>query len=321
VSTSAARPPRSCCAPDLDGLARAEVPTPAAEGGTAMVGAALGCGPAPRQDTGPASRCRGRRGGHRRRAPARARRQRLLPRLGRLRGDGDHPEARSGSRLTSTTTSTRSCAARRPGRRRGRPARPRYDPRHRGRRGAVDGRGAVRGSARRGRGDRAHPRLRRPPCTCGGHGHLETLASGRSIGRRYGERTGRDRSRAKAVAAAADAAATRTRRRVRGRRDAVARAILITAGLMDVTDRRDRRRRQPAPGISWNRRPPPSPPSPRQRTTRRRRTGPARQRRRGRRGGLPRPYGIPGTSPSVPAPLRGRQLGAFQEWLTASHPT
>lgn len=29
------------------------------------------------------------------------------------------------------------------------------------------------------------------PCTCGGRGHLETLASGRAIATRYGERTGR----------------------------------------------------------------------------------------------------------------------------------
>ncbi|MGW1715334.1 ROK family protein [Streptomyces sp. NPDC002156] len=74
------------------------------------------------------------------------------------------------------------------------------------------------------------------PCTCGGRGHLETLASGRAIGRRYGERTGRAGLTAEAVAAAADA----------GDRDAavvyeeagaaLARAILITAGLVDVTD-------------------------------------------------------------------------------------
>lgn len=43
------------------------------------------------------------------------------------------------------------------------------------------------------------------PCTCGGRGHLETLASGRAIGRRYGERTGRAGLTAEAVAAAADA--------------------------------------------------------------------------------------------------------------------
>ncbi|MFG2786471.1 ROK family protein [Streptomyces sp. NPDC048419] len=72
------------------------------------------------------------------------------------------------------------------------------------------------------------------PCTCGGRGHLETLASGRSIAARYGERTGRYVS-ARHVAESA----------ARGDADAltvyeaagagVARAILITAGLLDVT--------------------------------------------------------------------------------------
>jgi glucokinase len=72
------------------------------------------------------------------------------------------------------------------------------------------------------------------PCSCGGRGHLETLASGRSIGARYAERTGRHTS-AHGVAAAAG----------RGDRDAlavfgaagaaIARAILITAGVVDVT--------------------------------------------------------------------------------------
>ncbi|MFE9768373.1 ROK family protein [Streptomyces sp. NPDC005808] len=72
------------------------------------------------------------------------------------------------------------------------------------------------------------------PCTCGGRGHLETLASGRAIRARYGERTGRLLS-ARGVAEAA----------VDGDPDAiavyeaagagVARAILITAGLADIT--------------------------------------------------------------------------------------
>ncbi|MFD9326086.1 ROK family protein [Streptomyces sp. NPDC060065] len=72
------------------------------------------------------------------------------------------------------------------------------------------------------------------PCTCGGHGHLETVASGRSIRARYGERTGRLLT-ARGVAEAA----------VDGDPDAlavyeaagagVARAILITAGLLDIT--------------------------------------------------------------------------------------
>ncbi|MFC8514607.1 ROK family protein [Streptomyces sp. NPDC057257] len=72
------------------------------------------------------------------------------------------------------------------------------------------------------------------PCTCGGRGHLETLASGRALTARYGERTGRAVS-AREVAEAAG----------RGDADAVAvyeaagagvaRAILVTAGLLDVT--------------------------------------------------------------------------------------
>ncbi|KOU61122.1 sugar kinase [Streptomyces sp. MMG1533] len=72
------------------------------------------------------------------------------------------------------------------------------------------------------------------PCTCGGRGHLETLASGRSIAARYGELTGRPVT-ARAVAEAAvqgdpDALAV-----YEGAGAAVARAILVTAGLLDVT--------------------------------------------------------------------------------------
>lgn len=72
------------------------------------------------------------------------------------------------------------------------------------------------------------------PCSCGGRGHLETLASGRSIGARYADRTGRRRT-AREVAEAA----------VRGDEDAlavyhaagegIARAIVITAGVADIT--------------------------------------------------------------------------------------
>ncbi|WP_393101850.1 ROK family protein [Streptomyces sp. LN325] len=72
------------------------------------------------------------------------------------------------------------------------------------------------------------------PCSCGGRGHLETLASGRSIGARYADRTGHRRT-AREVAEAA----------TRGDDDAlavygaagagVARAIVITAGIADIT--------------------------------------------------------------------------------------
>ncbi|WP_369035719.1 MULTISPECIES: ROK family protein [Streptomyces] len=73
------------------------------------------------------------------------------------------------------------------------------------------------------------------PCTCGGRGHLETLASGRAIGRRYGERTGRAGLTAKAVAAAADGGDHDAAVVYEEAGEAVARAILITAGLVDVT--------------------------------------------------------------------------------------
>ncbi|KUM95275.1 sugar kinase [Streptomyces cellostaticus] len=71
-------------------------------------------------------------------------------------------------------------------------------------------------------------------CTCGGRGHLETLASGRSIAARYAERTGR-RATARRVAEAAalgdpDACAVYETAGA-----AVARAILVTAGLLDIT--------------------------------------------------------------------------------------
>lgn len=72
------------------------------------------------------------------------------------------------------------------------------------------------------------------PCSCGGRGHLETLAAGRSLAARYAERTGRHTD-ARGVAQAAE----------RGDGDAlavfsaagagIARALLITAGLVDVT--------------------------------------------------------------------------------------
>ncbi|MFF1303742.1 ROK family protein [Streptomyces sp. NPDC058307] len=69
------------------------------------------------------------------------------------------------------------------------------------------------------------------PCTCGGRGHLETLASGRSITARYEERTGRQRS-AREVAEAADPDALAVYEDAGA---AVARALLVTAGLLDIT--------------------------------------------------------------------------------------
>ncbi|MEU3189774.1 ROK family protein [Streptomyces sp. NPDC006992] len=72
------------------------------------------------------------------------------------------------------------------------------------------------------------------PCTCGGRGHLETLASGRSLRARYAERTGR-RLTAREIADAAghgDADALAVYRAAAG---GLARAIVMTAGLVDVT--------------------------------------------------------------------------------------
>lgn len=71
-------------------------------------------------------------------------------------------------------------------------------------------------------------------CTCGGRGHLETLASGRSIGARYADRTGL-RLTAREVARAAgrgdpDAVAV-----YRAAGAGIAQAIVVTAGVVDIT--------------------------------------------------------------------------------------
>ncbi|WP_234434199.1 ROK family protein [Streptomyces sp. NRRL F-5126] len=71
-------------------------------------------------------------------------------------------------------------------------------------------------------------------CTCGGHGHLETLASGRSIAARYRERTGHGRT-AKEVGAAADGGDPDALAVFDAAGAALARAILIVAGVADVT--------------------------------------------------------------------------------------
>ncbi|WP_328459359.1 ROK family protein [Streptomyces sp. NBC_00448] len=71
-------------------------------------------------------------------------------------------------------------------------------------------------------------------CSCGGRGHLETLASGRSLAARFADRTGRDLD-AREVAAAATAGDRDARAVFEAAGAAVARAILITAGMVDVT--------------------------------------------------------------------------------------
>lgn len=67
--------------------------------------------------------------------------------------------------------------------------------------GAVILDGALRRGARGGAGEIGHtPGYSTLTCTCQQTGHLETLASGTSIGLRYAERTGRQGLTAKAVA-------------------------------------------------------------------------------------------------------------------------
>jgi glucokinase len=72
------------------------------------------------------------------------------------------------------------------------------------------------------------------PCSCGGRGHLETLAAGRSIAARYAERTGR-RTTGHGVAEAAAGGDPDALAVYEAAGAAVARAILVTAGLIDVT--------------------------------------------------------------------------------------
>ncbi|MEU8708740.1 ROK family protein [Streptomyces sp. NPDC048565] len=72
-------------------------------------------------------------------------------------------------------------------------------------------------------------------CSCGGRGHLETLASGRSIGARYADRTGR-RLTAREVARAARDHRDRDALAVYEAAGAgIARAIVMTAGVVDIT--------------------------------------------------------------------------------------
>ncbi|MFV5995982.1 ROK family protein [Streptomyces sp. NPDC056231] len=71
-------------------------------------------------------------------------------------------------------------------------------------------------------------------CSCGGRGHLETLASGRSIGARYADRTGR-RLTAREVAQAADRGDQDALAVYRAAGAGIARAIVMTAGVVDIT--------------------------------------------------------------------------------------
>ncbi|GIL28412.1 ROK family protein [Actinocatenispora comari] len=72
------------------------------------------------------------------------------------------------------------------------------------------------------------------PCSCGGRGHLETLASGRSIGARYADRTGRVATAREVARAAADGDPD-ARAVFDAAGTGIARAVLIAAGVVDVT--------------------------------------------------------------------------------------
>ncbi|MEU6476597.1 ROK family protein [Streptomyces sp. NPDC047017] len=72
------------------------------------------------------------------------------------------------------------------------------------------------------------------PCSCGGRGHLETLAAGRSVAARYRERTGRSGT-AREVAAAARGGDAEARAVFEAAGTGIGRALLMTAGLVDVT--------------------------------------------------------------------------------------
>ena len=71
------------------------------------------------------------------------------------------------------------------------------------------------------------------PCTCGERGHLETLASGRSIRGLYERATGRLNSAAQ-IAALADAGDGEAQRIFREAGEGLARAILVATSLLDV---------------------------------------------------------------------------------------
>ncbi|WP_329259895.1 ROK family protein [Streptomyces sp. NBC_01478] len=101
--------------------------------------------------------------------------------------------------------------------------------------GALWLNGALYDGPRGAAGEIGHvPGFGELPCTCGGRGHLETLASGRSVAARYGERTGRALT-AREVAAAARLGDPDARAVYAALGRGVARALLITAGLLDVT--------------------------------------------------------------------------------------
>jgi len=73
-------------------------------------------------------------------------------------------------------------------------------------------------------------------CTCGGRGHLETLASGRAVARSYGRAAGVTVAGAREVADLARAGDPHARGAFAAAADAVGRAAVLVASLLDVTD-------------------------------------------------------------------------------------
>ncbi|MGW7336010.1 ROK family protein [Streptomyces sp. NPDC054808] len=100
--------------------------------------------------------------------------------------------------------------------------------------GALWTGGELRAGAHGAAGEIGHiPGFGDLPCTCGGRGHLETLASARSVRARYGERTGRELTAREVADAARDGDAdARAVYAVAGA--GIARAIVMTAGLVDI---------------------------------------------------------------------------------------
>ncbi|MFE2440187.1 ROK family protein, partial [Streptomyces sp. NPDC059409] len=100
--------------------------------------------------------------------------------------------------------------------------------------GALWTGGELRAGAHGAAGEIGHiPGFGDLPCTCGGRGHLETLASARSVRARYGERTGRELTAREVADAARDGDAD-ARAVYAAAGAGIARAIVMTAGLVDI---------------------------------------------------------------------------------------
>ncbi|WP_113719048.1 ROK family protein [Arthrobacter dokdonensis] len=101
--------------------------------------------------------------------------------------------------------------------------------------GAVAFDGHIIHGAHGAAGEIGHiPGFGNDPCTCGQRGHLETLASGRSISRRYFQRSGRSRT-ARDIAGAARLGDADAGQVFSDAGQGVARGILMAAGLADIS--------------------------------------------------------------------------------------